>query len=240
MNLLRSTCAVLLAALLAIWGVGHVAAQSYWNLDGAPAELVSHGDALHMQILGDKATAYYVAELDAPARRRSAPSAAAPPAAAPAAPARRERTARASSRRVDLYVDLAHYSRENLHKEAVAGSRNNGIVVVAFTDEKEARDMHRIVADHVRAGALIRSVMRAAPEAGMRFDIYYNGISLFRSKQSSRPPVGSLEAELKPVVELQSIDIRMAEKQKEIDELERKLEAMDRAFELGDDPGINK
>lgn len=239
MNLLRSTCTVLFVALLAVWGVGHVAAQSYWNLGAAPAELASHGDALHMQILDDKG-AYDVAELDAPARRRSAPSAAAPPAAAPAAPVRRERTAQAASRRIDLYVDLAHYSRENLHKEAVAGSRNNGIVVVAFTDEKEARDMHHIVADHVRAGALIRSVMRAAPEAGMRFDIYYNGISLFRSKQSSRPPVGSLEAELKPVVELQSIDIRMAEKQKEIDELERKLEAMDRAFELGDDPGINK
>lgn len=180
------------------------------------------------------------APLEISARGGSAPSVAVPPMAKPAVSARRERTAGTASRGIDLYVDLSHYSRENLHEEAVAGSRNNGIVVVAFTGEEEARDMHRIVADHVRAGALIRSVMRAAPEAGMRFDIYYNGISLFRSKRSSRPPAGSLDAELKPIVELQSIDIRMAEKQKEIDELERKIEAMDRAFELGDDPDINK
>lgn len=178
------------------------------------------------------------APLESSARRRSSPSAAAPPAATPAASGRRDRPAGTAGARIDLYIDLSHYSREHLHQEAVAGSRSNGIVVVAFTGEEEARDMHRIVVDHVRAGARIRSVMRAVPEAGMRFDIYYNGISLFRSK-SSRPPVRSLEAELKPIIELQSIDIRIAEKQKEIDDLDRKLEAMDRAFELGDDPDIN-
>ncbi|MCW5621842.1 MAG: hypothetical protein KIS79_12100, partial [Burkholderiales bacterium] len=152
---------MLFAALLAVISGGHVAAQSYRNLGAAPVDLASYSYAGGMQILSDP---YHVAEFDAPARRRSAPSAAAPPAAAPAAQARRERTARAASRRIDLYVDLSHYSRESLHNEAVHGSRNNGIVVVAFTDEKEARDMHRIVVDHVRAGALIRSVMRATPE----------------------------------------------------------------------------
>jgi len=247
---LSSNCAVLFAALLALVSSGRVAAQSYWNLGAAPTELVSYGYTNGTMLFDDDRAAYYVAEfvpyagyeppeIAIATSQRPAPSAATPPATVPSSAARRGRAAdTASSRRIDLYVDLSHYSRESLHNEAVHGSRNNGIVVVAFTGEEEARAMHRIIVDHVRSGAQIRSVMRAAPEAGMRFDIYYNGISLFRSK-SSRPPVRSLEAELKPIVELQSIDIRIAEKQKEIDDLDRKLEAMDRAFELGDDPDIN-
>lgn len=179
------------------------------------------------------------APLTAVAARRTAPPAT--PAAAPVVSASRSRaTGRAANPRTDIYVDLAHYSPQSLHSEAVAGSRNNGIVVVAFTDETAAREMQRVAANYIRAGALIRSVMRAAPMDGMNFDIYYNGASLFQPARSPARPVGSFESALRPIVELQSVDMRMAEKLKEIEDLERKVEAMDRAFELGGDPDINK
>lgn len=53
------------------------------------------------------------------------------------------------------------------------------------------------------------------------------------------PPTDSFTKILEPIVQLQSVDLRMAAKAKEIADLEKKVKAIGRALELGDDPDIN-
>lgn len=137
------------------------------------------------------------------------------------------------------YVDLSHYPDENLHNEASFSSHNNGIVVIAYADIKGAERFCHLASPQVRAGAQIRSVMRAAPQSGKTFDIYYNGASYVRANKMTYPPTDSFTKVLEPIVQLQSVDLRMAAKAKEIAELEKKVKAIGRALELGDDPDIN-
>lgn len=137
------------------------------------------------------------------------------------------------------YVDLSHYPEENLHNEATFSSRNNGIVVIAYADIKSAERFCHLAGPQVRTGAQIRSVMRAAPQSGKTFDIYYNGASYVRANKMVYPATDSFTQVLEPIVQLQSVDLRMAAKAKEIADLEKKVKAIGRALELGDDPDIN-
>ena len=137
-------------------------------------------------------------------------------------------------------ADLSHYPDENLHNEASWSSRSHGIVVIAYTDFKGAEQYGHRAGPYKKAGAQIRSVLRGPSGPGRTFDIYYNGASYVRANNNTYPPADSFAKVLEPFVALQSVDLRMAAKQREIEALERKVKAMDRAFELGADPNINK
>lgn len=145
------------------------------------------------------------------------------------------------------FADLSHYSEESLHNEATFSSRNHGIVVIAYTDFKTAEQYCHLAGPYKKSGAQIRSVLRAGAASGKTFDIYYNGMSYVRGNKGAWPRKEDFTKVLAPIVELQSVDLRLAAKQREADALEkeikaldRKIDAYDRILELSRDPDINK
>lgn len=145
-------------------------------------------------------------------------------------------------------ADLSHYAAESLHSEASHSSKNFGIVVIAYTaDLKSAESFCHLAAPYKKSGAVVRSVLRAAPAPGKTFDLYYNGASYVRANKNAYPPTDDFGKVLAWAVDLQSVDLRLAAKQreadaleKEIEALDRKIDAHDRVLELSRDPDINK
>ncbi len=144
-------------------------------------------------------------------------------------------------------ADLSHYAAEGLHGEAANGSRANGLVIVAYANAKDAERYCREAAAFVSRGATVRAVFAAGGQPGKTFDVYYNGESYVRMHKGASPRTEDFTKVLAWAVELQSVDLRLAAKQreaealeKEIEALDRKIDAHDRVLELSRDPDINK
>ncbi|MFZ5593252.1 MAG: hypothetical protein ACOY4D_03120 [Pseudomonadota bacterium] len=144
-------------------------------------------------------------------------------------------------------ADLSHYGAGSLHSEAAHGSRANGLVIVAYANAKDAERYCRKAAPFVRKGATVRAVFAAGVQSGKTFDVYYNGESYVRANKSVWPRTEDFAKVLAWAVDLQSVDLRLAAKQreadaleKEIEDLDRKIDAHDRVLELSRDPDINK
>lgn len=147
---------------------------------------------------------------------------------------------RAGSAPANLYVDLSHYSLQNLRSEAVASSASQGIVVVAWASEQLARDWLAVAVEHNRGGAQIRAVMRANPQPGRTFDIFYDGKSQYGGADGEFPQAGSYRDALNVAVRLQSLDRRMASLQSEIGDLDARLEDFKLVDRLATDPALNE
>lgn len=144
-------------------------------------------------------------------------------------------------------ADLSHYGADGLHSEATYGSRANGLVIVAYTNSKDAERYCRDAAPFVRKGATVRAVFAAGAQPHKTFDLYYNGKSYVRANKGAWPHTDDFTKVLAWAVSLQSVDLRLAAKQreadaleKEIEALDRKIDAHDRVLELSRDPDINK
>ena len=144
-------------------------------------------------------------------------------------------------------ADLSHYGADGLHSEATHGSRANGLVIVAYANAKDAERYCREAALFVRKGAAVRAVFAAGVQPGKTFDVYYNGESYNRANKGAWPRTEDFAKVLAWAVDLQSVDLRLAAKQREADALEqeiealdRKIDAHDRVLELSRDPDINK
>lgn len=139
------------------------------------------------------------------------------------------------------YMDLSHYSEESLHREAVYYSKDRSIIVITYAaDNKGGEEFARMAARHAEGGARIRAVWRGAPQEGRSWDIYYDGISLVRAGNKPYPPLDTFEANLASIIQLQASEIRLAEKEKEISDLTRRIDAFREAEALARDPDINK
>lgn len=144
-------------------------------------------------------------------------------------------------------ADLSHYGADGLHSEAAHGSRANGLVIVAYANAKDAERYCREAAPFARKGATVRAVFAAGVQSGKTFDVYYNGESYVRAHKGAWPRTEDFTKVLAWAVDLQSVDLRLAAKQreadaleKEIEALDRKIDAHDRVLELSRDPDINK
>lgn len=144
-------------------------------------------------------------------------------------------------------ADLSHYATDGLHGEAAGGSRANGLVILAYTNAKDAERYCREASAFVRKGATVRAVFAGGVQPGKTFDVYYNGESYVRMHKGAWPRTEDFAKVLAWAVELQSVDLRLAAKQreaealeKEIEALDRKIDAHDRVLELSRDPDINK
>lgn len=144
-------------------------------------------------------------------------------------------------------ADLSHYGADSLHSEAAHGSRANGLVIVAYANAAEAERYCHDAAPFVRKGATVRAVLAAGVQAHKTFDLYYNGESYVRANKGAWPRTDDFIKVLSWAVNLQSVDLRLAAKQreanaleKEIEALDRKIDAHDRVLDLSRDPDINK
>lgn len=144
-------------------------------------------------------------------------------------------------------ADLSHYAADGLHGEAAGGSRANGLVIVAYTSAKDAERYCHEAAPYVKKGAAVRAVFAAGAQTGKTFDVYYNGESYVRANKNVWPRTEDFASVMAWVADLQSVDLRLAAKQREADALEDEIEALDKKIDAYDtilrlsrDPDINK
>ena len=137
------------------------------------------------------------------------------------------------------YKELASAPLERVHEAALAASRGHGIVVIAFAGAAGTQRLYDAAARHARAGAQIRAFVRVAPGPRDGYDLYYDGASIARSNGMPPPDAATFEQKLAPIAQLQRLDLEIAATEAKLNEQQRKVEAFERAFELGADPHIN-